>query len=338
MSAPSSGVLRYQRVIDNLLTTTWYDVRKKLYKEIFQITPLYDKMVENGRIKERVPDGTHFEIPFSYAKLDQNLQWFGRGAKFGTEEKEFMTRMLYQTRNLGDNIVRYWDDERKNKGKSRILNYVQEIIDNHDMSMKDKLAVSLWVSGGTLAIHTLPELISTAPTVGSIGGIPRAENPYLQNVVVNAAQTVFSTGILGLMDSTYNTCSIWKSANGGSRAPDVIITTQAIYEAYRDLCRAMGTFEFNSNQRRANLGMGSAMFENAEMFWDPDCPAGNMYFLNTPSLEFAYDPDNWFEMTEWKTPADQLDRMAQVVAVGQLCANNFRKNAVITGISLTYTG
>lgn len=330
---PTSGVLEKQLVIDNLLTTTWYDVRRQLYKEIFQITPFYDIMVEKGRLKERAPDGSHFEIPFAYAKSSQNIQWFGRGAKFGKEEKEFMTRMSYSTKNIGDNIVRYWDDERKNKGKARILNYVEEIIDNHQSSLQEGLGLALWESAGIQAINTLPELIAVDPTAGSIGGITRSENPYLQNVTESFSGLTFETTILTTMESVYNTCSIWKS-KGGRKTPDVIVTTKEIYEAYVDLARAMGTFEFNSNGRRVDLGMGEARFKGAEMFWDPDCTSGAMYFLNTSSLEFAYDPDNWFEMTPWKSEADSLDRMAQVVSVCQLCANNFRKNAVLHTITV----
>ncbi len=334
-----AGQLSYTRVIDNLLTSTWYDVRKKLYKDIFQITPLYSKMVDNGRIKERVPDGTHFEIPFAYAKTDQNQQWFGRGAQFGTEEKEFMTRMLYQVRNLGDNIVRYWDDERKNRGKARILNYVQETIDMHKATMEDTLATSMWSNAGSnpLAINTIQDLIDVTPATGTIGGIDRSTNPYLQNISVDG--TAFTqTTLAKKMEHTYNSCAIWKSSGPGSKAPDIIITTQVIYEAYQDWARSVGDGTASGiaqwswsegGNKRIDLGMGEARFKGAEMYWDPDCPVGHMYMLNTPSLEFAYDPDNWFEMTEWKTPANSLDRMAQVVAVGQLACNNFRKNAVI---------
>jgi hypothetical protein len=331
---PTSGILKKQEVIDNLLTSTWYDVRKTLQKDIFQITPFYDMMIEKGRIKERAPDGTHFEIPFAYAHSSQNLQWFGRGAKFGKEEKEFMTRMTYQTRNFGDNIIRYWDDERKNKGKARILSYVDEVIDNHSSTMSNGLAVSMWTSGGSLAINTLPELITTTPTTGSIGGIARSENPYLQNIAVNFTGLSFSTALLLKMENVFNTCSIWKSKKG-NRAPDMIITTQLIYEAYQDLARALGIYEFNSSDRRVELGMGLATFKGAPLTWDPECPKGHMYFLNSSSLEFAYDPDNWFEMTDWKSEADSLDRMAQVVCVGNLVANNFRKNAVIFNIVTT---
>ena len=249
-----------------------------------------------------------------------------------------MTRMQYIVKNLGDNIVRYWDDERKNKGKARILNYVQETIDMHKMSLEDRLATSMWNSGGSLAIHTLPELITTTPTTGSIGGITRSENPYMQNIAQDGSGPTykFSDGsILQRMEEVFQDCGRWKSSQTGVRSPDVIITTQAIYNAYTDLAREMGTFEFNNNSRAVNFGMGNAMFNTAEMFWDYDCPDGRMYFLNTPSLEFNYDPDNWMEMTDWKTPADRLDRMAQVVCVGQFCCNNFRKNAVIYGIDET---
>jgi len=84
------AMLKKQLYVDNLTTSTWYDVRKQLFGDIFQVTPLLDKMIEKGRVKERVPDGSHFEIPIQYGKLSQNQKWFGRGDTFGEKEAEFI--------------------------------------------------------------------------------------------------------------------------------------------------------------------------------------------------------------------------------------------------------
>lgn len=326
------GVQReVSRVIDNLLTSTWYDVRKELKNDIFQITPFYSKMVDAGRIKERAPDGTHFEIPFAYAKLDQNIEFFGKGHQFKTQEKEFMTNLIYFVANMGDNIVRYWSDERANQGKARILNYVDTIIEAHKAAFVERMADALWVSGGAQAFTTLPSLISTTPTTGTVGGIARSETAYLQNISTSCSGVAFSTGFLEMMEETYDNCAKWKTK--GRAAPDVIITTGEIYRAYANLAREMGSYEMNNSSRRVDMGMGECRFKGAEMFWDPNCPSGQMYFLNTASLEFAYDPDNWMEMTEWKSPANSLDRMAQIVAVGNLICTDFKKNAVLHTIS-----
>ena len=35
---------------DNLITSTWYDIRKSIIDSIFTITPYWDRMIEGGRI------------------------------------------------------------------------------------------------------------------------------------------------------------------------------------------------------------------------------------------------------------------------------------------------
>jgi len=327
------AMLKKQLYVDNLTTSTWYDVRKQLFGDIFQVTPLLDKMIEKGRVKERVPDGSHFEIPIQYGKLSQNQKWFGRGDTFGEKEAEFMTRLEYGVKNLGDSIVRYWDDERKNRGPAQILNYIETVIENHKSCLAETLSDALWDTSGSnpLAITSLPTLISTTPLVGTVGGIDRSKNPYLRNQVKNFTGLTIDANLIDEMETMWNDCSKWKTK--GRKVPDVIITTQAIYERYAKLARALGTYEFNNNSRRVDLGSGECMFKGAEMFWDPSCPEGTMYFLNTDTLEFPYDPQYYMQMTEWKSKHNGIDRYAQIVTVCNLVANNFLKNGVIYNIS-----
>jgi len=95
------------------------------------------------------------------------------------------------------------------------------------------------------------------------------------------------------------------------------------------------TIQTNKTER-ASLGFGDLLFKNAEIFWAPNCPSGCMYMLNTETLEFAFDPSAWFEMTPWKNVSgDSLDRTAQIVCVCNLLCNHFRKNGVIYNITPT---
>jgi hypothetical protein len=92
-----------------------------------------------------------------------------------------------------------------------------------------------------------------------------------------------------------------------------------------------------NRSERVSLGFAECMFKGVEMVWDPNCPAGCMYFINTESLELRYDPDNWFRMTNWKEPANSKDRMAQIVAVMNLCGVALWCNGVIYNITATTT-
>lgn len=321
-------------IIDNMVTTTWYDVRRQIVDQVFQITPFYDMMVQGGRIRERIPDGTHWEIPVRYAQEDSNTQWFGRGAKFGRGEKETLTRLIYESKNLGTAIVRFFDDDRKNKGKAKLIDYVTEKVENTKMSLMDRFETDLLVQNSDpLAISALPTLISTTPTSGSIGGLTRSANAYLQNNTIDFTGKTTTASLIDEMTRMYNLCSLWKA--GGRRSPDVILTTRQIYQDYEAIARAMATLTIAPDNKspRANLGFGDLTFKNVEMFWAPNCPSGAMYFLNTDTLELAYDPEVWFEMTEWKTDPDSLDRVAQIVCVCNLLCTNFRKNGVIYNVT-----
>lgn len=328
------AMLQKQIYVDSLTTATWYDVRKTLYSDIFSITPLWDMLNQKGRIKQRAPKGTYFEIPIAYKKLKQNQKFFGRGAEFSREEGEFMTRLQYHVKNFGDSITRYWQDEVQNTGEAQILDYIEEVITNHKSSIEESLHEALWESGGSLAFYSLPELITTTPETGTIAGIDRSTNTYVRNVATEFTGTV-SANLIPTMETMYNDLS--KLKGQARRNPDIIITTQEIYESYVGIARALGQYQINpaqsGNENRVNLGMGDAMFKSAEMFWDPYCPEGQMYFLNSDTMEFPYDPNWWMQMTEWKAEPTSLERFAQVITRCQLVFNNFNKNGVLYNIA-----
>ena len=336
LTMPTDGaqeqMLQRQIYVDNLLTTTWYDVRPKLFGDIFKITPLLDLLEKTGKVKSRVPDGTHFEIPIAYGKLTQNQKWFGRGDTFGEAEAQFMTRLLYPVRNFGDSIVRMWDDERKNRGNARVLDYVQEVINNHKAAFSESLSEALWSAAPAAnAINSLPVLISTTPTSGTVGGIDRSKNPYLVNQTKDMSGLTIESNLLDEMETMWNNCSKYKTA--GKKSPDMIVTTQTIYERYQKLTRAMGIYSYSDPGRAIDLGAGDTMFKGAPIVWDLDCPEGTMYFLNSDTMEFCYDPTFYMQMTEWKAKYNSLDRYAQVVTVCNLVFNNFLKNGVLFNIS-----
>jgi hypothetical protein len=220
----------------------------------------------------------------------------------------------------------------KNKGEAQILSYSKELIENHKMTMESTLGSALWVSQGQNAVNTLPGLISTTPSVGTVGGIDRTANEYVRNQVYDFSGDTLADDLIPRMRSMYNECS--KKKGKGRQTPDCILTTQTIYEQYEEEALLLGQIQLASNKgtARADLGFGGLSFKGAEMYWDPECPEGNMYFLNSDTMEFAYDPDAYMEMTTWKGKYNSLDRYAQVVTVCNLLFNNFAKNGVIYGI------
>ena len=333
MATPAQQkMLSKQIYVDNLITTTFYKVRTEIIDQVFHSTPFYDKMVEAGRIREREPDGTHFEIPVRYAKADQNIQYYTRGGAAGTDEKETLTRMYYTTSTIINSIVRYFDDERRNRGPAKLIDWTNELVENSTESLRDYIATDLLVQNpAATAINSLGTLFPTDPTTGTIGRLDRSKNTWLRNQTRSFSGLTTPANLLTEMERMYNLCSLLR--NGMKRNPDIILTTREIYQDYQNIARMMGVFQMNTSSRRVDLGMGEATFKGAEMFWDEQCPSGSMYFLNTSTMEIPYDPSNWFEMTEWKTDGTTLDRYAQIICVLNMICTNFQKNGIIHSIT-----
>lgn len=317
--------------IDNLVTTTHFKVRDNIIDQVYKKRPLWNKLAENGGIKSRVPDGTHFEIPVRYAKNDQNFQYFGRGATFSRNDKETLTRLIYYTRNAGISMVRYFDDERKNRGESRIIDWVGELVQSTHEAYVDKLSEDiLSQSTDSLSINALPTLISTTPTTGSIGGLSRSANSYLTNQTSDFTGKTTGADLLDEMDSVIHKCNEWT----GPGKVDMILTSRVVYQDFERIARALQVIDTNTSER-ASLGFGQMSYKGIEVFWDPNCDSDKMYTLNTKTLELAYDPANWMQMTGWKEDPDTLDRYAQMYSVLQFIATAFQRNGVIYNITAT---
>jgi len=207
------------------------------------------------------------------------------------------------------------------------------MVKNARDSMVDGFETDMLVQNSDAnSMTALPTLISTTPTTGSIGGLTRSSNSYLQNNIKDFSGLTTGNSLIDEMTTMVNLCSLYKG--GKQRAPDLILTTREVYQDYERICRAMQTIVTNKTER-ASLGFGDLMFKNIEMFWAPQCESGKMYILNTETLHLYYDADVWFDMTDWKVDPDSLDRVAQIICACNMCCDNFRKNGVIYDIDTT---
>jgi hypothetical protein len=322
--------------MDNLFTSTWQDVRKGVIDQVFGITPFYDKMVEGGRIKGKAADGTHWEIPISYAKQDSNRKWFGENSTFGKAQKESLTSLIYSIKYCGTSIVRKYITEQKNRGPAKIFDYVKEMMDNTKMSLIDGFETDMLVQNAdALSMTALPTLLPNDNTSGSVGGMTRTANDFLQhNAIDFGASTDTTVGLIPAMKTMLNKCSLWKS--GVRRAPDLILTTREIYQDIETIAENMQSIVTNES-KRVSLGFGDLMYKNTEIFWAPGLASGSMYFLNTENIELRYDPANWFTMTDWKQAQDNLDRVAQILCACEMILTNARKHGVIYNITAKST-
>lgn len=324
--------------LDNLYTTTWLHLKSEAIDNIFDATPFWFWMRENGRFKE-VTGGRKLLEAVEYAKND-DVQFIGRGGTVPLNDREFLTEAVYDWHYIVAPIVRFGQDDQKNRGKTRIMNYAMQKLGNAQTSMVDTLENVLFdgddgsgngAVGG--AFDGLQLLVNDAGT-GTVGGINAATYTWWQNQFADATAVSSFAEILPTMRNVWNDCM----NNRMKDRPDILVTDQVSFELYEGIAvgndGSAGTGGSSllriSNTKLLDLGFDSLAFKGAPLIWSPDCPARTLYMLNTNFLWFVYDPGMFFDMTEWKPIPDQVnDRAAQIITACSFVTNRRKVHGVI---------
>ena len=126
------------------------------------------------------------------------------------------------------------------------------------------------------------------------------------------------------MTQMYGACSV------DSDQPDLIVTTQTIYDAYETSLQANKRFEGDSTL--ADAGFQTLRFKGASVVVDSHCPAGHMYFLNTKYLDFKVHSKRNFEFENFRNLEANDVMQARIFWMGQLvCSNPSRQGLLVGG-------
>lgn len=302
-------VNQFTQALDDLYTTTWQKRLPGVYDNIFAATPFWFWMKDKGKLRP-VRGGRFLEINLRYGK-NTTVQWITRGQTMPMNDFKFLTVAQYNWRYLAANIMRYGIDEQQNSGDSRILNWVQEKLDDTEDSLVDNLETAL--SGGAGAATNqidglqflVPDSANVASSSYNAGGIDPSVYTWWQNQAITMNGLSFATNGINKMRHLLNLCMNNKKMD----MPDIILSDMTSNEYYEDTVLPQLRF---TNTKLADAGFRALEFKGIPMVWSPALTA-RMYFLNTRFIEFIYDPMYFFDMTEWKAIPQQVnDRAAQV--------------------------
>jgi hypothetical protein len=117
--------------------------------------------------------------------------------------------------------------------------------------------------------------------------------------------------------------NVYNSVSVGNDQPTIIITTQALYEAYEALLD--GQIRYTDTDV-ADGGFQNLLFKGAPVTFDNAATAGQMMFLNTKYLQLVAHSDVWFKPTPFVRPTNQDAVFSQLLCYGQLtCSNRARQ-------------
>jgi hypothetical protein len=321
----SAADREFVQQLDTLYTTTWYDIRDGVADNVFKSMAFYFWLQSKGRIKPQT-GGRFIETDLEYSKNEQ-AKWIGKGETTSLNDYEFLTVAQYDWKFLTIPIVRFFQDELKNRGRNRIINMVEQKLKNTKNSMTEELNSVLVTSGSdnSKKMNGLRDIVADDPTTGTLGGINSATYDWWRNKTKSMTGNSFATnGISEMRKMLFAVTDTMET-----QRPDIIISGEDPYGYYED--------EVILQKRIVNQKLADAGFDNIEYKGIPIIMVrgveDRMYFLNTEYMEMFYDPMAYFSMTEWKAIPQQVnDRVAQIILGGNLTTNRRLVHGVMHSI------
>ena len=288
-------------------------------------------MKSKGMIKYEATDGRRLEIPLRVKKTTTS-KFFGKGATFTITDFDPLTIVYDYWKNLGDQVVRYWVDDKTNGGSiTRHIKQMTAKLDTVRDTLQEKVENALWEDTGGATVddyNGLPYLVDAAPSTSTVihginqsTAVDESGNYYWRN------QQKTSSGAF----SVYGESDLTNAMNTAQRWGhiDLLVSDQTTHELGE--AEALERVQV-VNKEAVDLGLDHITFKGRIWIWSPLCTTGYTYMLDRRHLGFSIDPSVNMVMGPWKRIPNQYeDMVTQIVQRGQVWVDKRRCHSVVTG-------
>ena len=309
----------FTRTIDNAFTTTWYDIKATAVDQILDATVIWALMKMKAMFKTQ-EGGNLIERTVRYALPPTKS--IKKGSILNQGEYENRTAAFWTFRQLSAHVQRSLTDDVANRGRYRIVDYVKARTEDAMDALvqqyeRDVLRTEVTDESGQ-EIQSFNDIVPAYANraTGYYGKIARSNDWWQPKYLQFTAPKEIN--LLSNMKEFYNT------VGNNQSNPDIIITDKTNYEMYEDF--GLDAVQIIGTQKILDLGFETLKFKGKDLIWTPNITAGDMLFLNSRYIEAVYDPAMWFDMTEWKTPPLQLERIAHILCRMNIISTSLRRH------------
>jgi len=302
---------------DALLSTTLANYRDQLTDNVFSARPLTYFLMDKGRIR-MLNGGSKIVEPLVYGTNSTVASYSGFDTISLTAQAG-ITAAEYDWKQYAASIAISGIEEAKNNGEQEVINLLEAKIMQAEESMREGFNQMLFADGTGNSAKDWNGLGNIVEASGTVGGINRATagNEYWRSYEENTAGAL----TLAQMATAYNTVSV------GNDHPDMILTTQTLFEKYEALLVPQLRF---TDSKTADAGFQNLLYKAAPVTYDVHCTAGVVYFLNSKYLTLVGHSDKWFAQTDFVRPENMDARYALVMCYGNLTCRNAKKQGKLT--------
>ena len=300
---------------DNLLTTTLANYRSTLTDNVFTARPLTYKLMEGGRIR-MLNGGTKIVEPLIYGQ-NSTVGSYSGYETLSLTPQEGISAAEFEWKQYAASIAISGIEEAKNNGEQEIINLLEAKIMQAEESMRESFNQMFFADGTGNSSKDWNGLGNLVESGNTVGGINSSTYSWWQSKEENTATAL----TLAQMSSLYNSVSV------GNDHPDLLLTTQTLFEKYEALLQPNLRY---TDTKTADAGFQNLLFKAAPVMYDVHCTAGVFYMLNSKYLTLVGHSGKWFSQTSFISPEDVDARYALIMCYGNLTVRNRAKQGKLT--------
>ena len=309
---------------DAILTTTLANYREQLTDNVFSARPLTNHLMNKGRIR-MINGGSKIIEPLVHG-LNDTVKPYAGYDTISLTPQTGISAAEFDWKQYAASIAISGIEEAKNNGEQEVINLLEAKIMQAEESLREGFNKMFFADGtdtlGTAGANSgnswngLGNLIERQNTVGGINSVT-AGNEFWQSYEENTAGAL----TLAQMNTAYNSASV------GNDHPDMVLTTQTLYEKYESLLQPQLRY---TDTKTADAGFQNLLFKAAPVVFDADCPAGIVYFMNSKYISLVGHSGKWFENTAFVRPENMDARYALILCYGNLTIRNRKRQGKLT--------
>jgi len=286
-----------------------------LVDQVFKSNPVLVKLMAKNKVV--YDSGKSIRVPILYGKKKG-------GAYAGLDRFDINP---VKTRNLAEffwrgyyvNVTIVGDDVDMIEGDEQILALVANEIKEAELKMKDMLADAIFeASPGSKDMNSLYQAVGT----DEYGNIDPAD---LGDTGDGSAPGIWTSRVdtSGGAATLSRIKALLGDVTWGTEVPDLIITTQALYDALWAQVQPQqrGLLQ---NTILAKVGFTGIQIDGTQILVDRHCPSGLMYGLNTDYFKFVIHKKKNFKWTANKELIDADAYVRQLLFKGNLICTSRR--------------
>lgn len=272
---------------------------------------------------------------------NSNFKWQSHTAEMSANLQDPNERLRFPIRTFTGSMVINALHKAQNKGKAMIKEFARTLREQAESTIPNQFNSAFWASTpGTDEPESIPSLISATPTTGTIGGLARSGNSYLQNGMYDTAVADIGSeaGIAALTAQKLK----YAIGSGGKDCADLCIMGDANFAG---LCGYLATLNrYRPDDMMGQLGFDTIKLGNMVISYENTTVLGGantitstyVYGINSNYFKFKVLKDGNFQWEkEFERVGQSLNKALFFYVFCNLTTNNPRSHWVMTNVSTT---